>query len=226
MKNLIILSILFLISAKTFSQNVGIGTLTPAEKLSVVNANPGYGITHNYGLVTMGTFISNLNAQFGTKTNHPLQFFTNNGNAQMELLTNGNIGLGINGGKVGIGNSNPSLGLDIGTRIRLREEDFHEGTDHFAAFSVAGLIKVTPNLPLITITLESNFVIRALYIEDGQQGEVLVIHCVRGNIIILDSGNQLVPGVFSTIKLKSNNLTLNAHESIQFIFIDGIWSEL
>ena len=88
------------------------------------------------------------------------------------------------------------------------------------------MVKVTPNLPLITITLESNFVVRALYVEDGEQGEVLVIHCVRGNIIVLDSGSQIVPGVFSNIKLKSNNLTLNPHESIQLIFIDGVWSEL
>jgi hypothetical protein len=74
--------------------NVGIGTITPADKLSIVSELPGYGVSHTNGPVTMGTYISNLNGQFGTKTNHPLQFFTNNGNAQMTLLQNGNIGIG------------------------------------------------------------------------------------------------------------------------------------
>ncbi len=73
---------------------VGIGTSTPTEKLSIVNGLPGYGVTHTYGPVTMGTYISNLYGQFGTKTNHPLQFFTNNGNAQMTILQNGNVGIG------------------------------------------------------------------------------------------------------------------------------------
>ncbi|MES2649211.1 MAG: hypothetical protein V4717_20200 [Bacteroidota bacterium] len=83
------------IAAASYAQNVGIGTLTPIYKLSVVNAQQGYGITHTYGPVTMGTYISNLFAQFGTRTNHPLQFFTNNGAAQVTLLQNGNFGVGL-----------------------------------------------------------------------------------------------------------------------------------
>jgi hypothetical protein len=94
MKNIILVTLTLFFSYKTFSQNVGIGTLTPADKLSVVNAQAGYGITHTYGPVTMGSWISNLNGQFGTKTNHPLQFFTNNGDAQITLLQNGDVGFG------------------------------------------------------------------------------------------------------------------------------------
>ncbi len=91
MKKLFFFTIVIFFANNIIAQNVGIGTSTPADKLSVVSL--GYGVTHTNGPVTMGTFISNLNAQFGTKTNHPLQFFTNNGNAQLTLLQNGNFGI-------------------------------------------------------------------------------------------------------------------------------------
>ncbi|MBC7418492.1 MAG: hypothetical protein H7325_10080, partial [Pedobacter sp.] len=93
MKKIFCIILTFICANNIFAQNVGIGTTTPTEKLSVVNALPGYGITHNYGPVTMGTYISNLYGQFGTKTNHPLQFFTNNSNAQLTILQSGNVGI-------------------------------------------------------------------------------------------------------------------------------------
>lgn len=72
--NKIILSVAILLTINQFSiaQNVGIGTSTPNDKLSIVNDLPGDGITHTYGAVTMGTYISNLSGQFGTKANQPL----------------------------------------------------------------------------------------------------------------------------------------------------------
>ena len=95
MKKIILSLVVLLTAAATImAQNVGIGTANPVDKLSVVNTLPGYGMTHTYGPVVMGTYISDLNGQFGTKTNHPLQFFTNNGNAQMTLLQNGYVGIG------------------------------------------------------------------------------------------------------------------------------------
>jgi hypothetical protein len=95
MKKLLFFTIATIFANNIFAQNVGIGTTTPTDKLSVVNTLPGYGITHTHGPVTMGTWISNLYGQFGTKTNHPLQFFTNNGAAQITLLQNGNTGIGV-----------------------------------------------------------------------------------------------------------------------------------
>jgi hypothetical protein len=95
MKKLLFFTLLCIFANNIIAQNVGIGTTTPTDKFSIVNALPGYGATHTYGPVTMGTYISNLYGQFGTKTNHPLQFFTNNGSAQITLLQNGNTGIGI-----------------------------------------------------------------------------------------------------------------------------------
>lgn len=119
MKNLTLIAITFYLTYNALSQNIGIGTLTPTDKLSVVNNLPGYGVTHNYGPVTLGTFISNLNAQFGTKSNHPLQFFTNNGNAQITLLQNGNVGIGtdVPSQRLSVNGNVVTQGTDAGFRF-------------------------------------------------------------------------------------------------------------
>lgn len=74
--------------------NVGIGTSTPLNKLHVQTGTGNYGITHTDGTITLGTYIGNSKGWLGTKSNHPLTFFTNNSNEQMTLLTNGNLGIG------------------------------------------------------------------------------------------------------------------------------------
>ncbi len=80
-----------------YAGNVGIGTKTPTDKLTV-NTGNGYGIVHTNGTITIGTYVSNtfkpIGGWLGTRSNHPLLFFTNNGGAQMTLLQNGNVGIG------------------------------------------------------------------------------------------------------------------------------------
>jgi hypothetical protein len=75
--------------------NIGIGTATPLVKLSVQTGTGNYGIIHSDGVITLGTYIGNGKGWLGTKSNHPLTFFTNNSNEQMTLLANGNFGIGI-----------------------------------------------------------------------------------------------------------------------------------
>ncbi len=78
-----------------FGGNVGIGTASPQSKLAVQAT--GYGITQTGGTVTLGTFITTAvggSAWFGTRSNHPLNFFTNDGSPQMTIETNGNVGIG------------------------------------------------------------------------------------------------------------------------------------
>jgi trimeric autotransporter adhesin len=74
--------------------NVGIGTLTPAEKLTVVSASNVVGFAHTNGTVKLGSVLTTTGAFFGTATNHPLNFRTNNNGSQIILLTNGNVGIG------------------------------------------------------------------------------------------------------------------------------------
>jgi hypothetical protein len=92
------------------SQNVGIGTTNPLEKLSILT-NYGYGISHEANSIKLSTYIDVSGAYIGTITNHSFNFFTNNGTAQMTLLPNGNVG---------ISNSFPQFKMDITGRIRVK----------------------------------------------------------------------------------------------------------
>lgn len=81
-----------------FTQNAGIGTTTPLNKLTVQTTTNEFGFTHTDGTVTVGSYIGNFTGAtggwLGTKTNHPLNFFTFNGAAQMTIVPGGNVGIG------------------------------------------------------------------------------------------------------------------------------------
>lgn len=71
---------------------VGIGTSTPANRLTV--ANPGYGIEHTDGTIRVGTYAGLGAGWFGTINNYPLSFYVNGGGASMTIDTAGNVGIG------------------------------------------------------------------------------------------------------------------------------------
>jgi hypothetical protein len=92
-----ILSLLFfiiVIQLHLVAQNVGIGTTIPADKLTVQTLSGNFGISHTDGTITVGTYIGAGDGWLGTKSNHPLAFFTNNSNQQMLIAINGNVGIG------------------------------------------------------------------------------------------------------------------------------------
>ena len=74
---------------------VGIGTTTPAHKLTVKTASSSFGLVHSNGFVEMGTYVNTLSGvgSFGTHTNHRLGFFTNGSGDQITLLPNGKVGI-------------------------------------------------------------------------------------------------------------------------------------
>jgi hypothetical protein len=90
--------------------NFGIGTTNPVSKLTIQALTNAYGFTHTDGIVTLGSWIGNSAGTpagwIGTKSNHPLNFFTADLPPQMTLLPNGNFG---------IGNVNPTNKLQIGS---------------------------------------------------------------------------------------------------------------
>ena len=73
--------------------SIGIGTITPSAKLEVFAA--GYGMVQNDGTVSVGSYTDASGGWLGTKSAHPLHFFTNNSNPLATLSTTGNFGIGI-----------------------------------------------------------------------------------------------------------------------------------
>ncbi len=110
MKYIILFVLVLQIYQPLIAQNVGIGTTNPTDKLMVKTGTNSYGITHTSGTVTLGTYTGDTGGWLGTKTNHPLFFFTSNGSARMTIGTNGNIG---------IGTTDPIRALDVKGDIRL-----------------------------------------------------------------------------------------------------------
>jgi hypothetical protein len=84
--------------------NIGIGTATPANKLTLFKA--GYGFEHTDGNVRLGTYISGISDDgwMGTISSHKLNFFVNGGTASMTIDT---------GGRVGIGTTTPTARLEV-----------------------------------------------------------------------------------------------------------------
>ena len=72
---------------------VGIGTSAPTDRLTVQTATDRYGFVHSDGTITVGSYVggSTNGGWYGTKSNHPLSFFVNNGGPSMTITTSGNV---------------------------------------------------------------------------------------------------------------------------------------
>lgn len=84
--------------------NVGIGTATPASKLTLSAA--GYGLEHTDGTRRLSSFLSATGGWLGTRTAHPLNFFVGDGGSSLTIDT---------GGRVGIGTTTPAARLTVRT---------------------------------------------------------------------------------------------------------------
>ena len=93
-KKLLSCCFLFLAS-EGFGQNIGIGTNTPISRLNV--KTNGYGFIHSDATdnVQVGTYVSSSGGWIGTKSNHSLNFFTNNSTELMTLTPAGRLGIGV-----------------------------------------------------------------------------------------------------------------------------------
>lgn len=72
--------------------NIGVGTITPSDKFTIYGN--GYGLLHTNGTQNVGTYVNSSGGWLGTKSNHPLHFFFNDGTPSMTLSTSGNFGIG------------------------------------------------------------------------------------------------------------------------------------
>jgi len=94
----------------TVGGNLGVGTSTPQSKLAV--QTNGYGLTHTNGTVTVGTFLTTGSGWIGTRSNHPLNLFTNDGAAAMQIVQTGEVGIGVT--------PQAGLKLDVGGNARFQ----------------------------------------------------------------------------------------------------------
>ncbi|TMI65751.1 MAG: hypothetical protein E6H07_07545 [Bacteroidetes bacterium] len=121
MRKFFITVIVVVTISKSFSQNLGIGTTTPAYPLTVVPNGNGIGIVQKGGSVEMG-FVTNAatGAWLKTLTNHNLNFtvnhIANNPDPVLIVSTTGNVGIST-------GVIAPAYKLDINGRMRIRNDD-------------------------------------------------------------------------------------------------------
>ena len=110
--------------------NIGVGTATPASKLTVQTSSSGLGafragLEHTDGAVRLGTYAEpSYGGWLGTISNHPLNFFYNDGLPSM-TIGGGGISMVSGSGTVTVGSPNAESGLSIirgGNRADVRFE--------------------------------------------------------------------------------------------------------
>lgn len=96
--------------------NVGVGTITPASKFTVQTPAGGffsnYGIEHTDGTVRLTTYIDGSAGWFGTRSNHPLNFFVNDGLSSM-TLDGGGVSMASGSGFFTVGTPNGETGASL-----------------------------------------------------------------------------------------------------------------
>ena len=81
------------LALQAYGGNVGIGMTSPYDKLTIQTGTSTYGMTHTDGTIQLATYVG-TGGWLGTKSNHPLFFYTNNSSARMTVDTAGNVGIG------------------------------------------------------------------------------------------------------------------------------------
>ncbi len=92
---------------------LGIGTTTPGFPLTIRTSDSpfvsGYGWVHTDGTREIGSYVSSSGGWLGTRSAHPLYFFTADSSPHVTLTTAGNLG---------VGTTNPVAKLDVNGTTR------------------------------------------------------------------------------------------------------------
>jgi hypothetical protein len=73
---------------------VGIGSGATSPNFPLTVSAFGYGLVHTDGTHEVGSYLNADGGWLGTRSNHPLHFFTNNSLPLMTVTTSGNVGIG------------------------------------------------------------------------------------------------------------------------------------
>lgn len=127
------------------SGNLGVGTSSPTDKVTVQTSTNTYGVSHTDGTNTISTYLGLGAGWVGTKTASPLYFFTNGVSPQMVLNTVGNVGIGTTG---------PTSRLTVFTPASSTGLLHNNGTVSLATFSntTSGGVGTTTNHPFYLFT--------------------------------------------------------------------------
>jgi len=170
------------VNGATADTKVGIGTIFPTERLTIQTASNSYGWVHTQGTITVGSYVGGTGAQpfggwIGTKSNHPLSFFTNGGGAAMTLETSGFLRLN----NVDIGGSGPSLCINNSNHISFCSSSLRY-KKNIASFT-PGLSMVKQLRPITFDWKESGMHDIGFGAEDvAKVSELLVIHNTKGEV--------------------------------------------
>ena len=167
--------------------SVGIGTPTPGAKLTVQtpagSVFSAYGIEHTDGTVRLTTYIDGSSGQFGTRSNHPLSFFVNDG---LPLLTIDGNGTTITSGlgTFTLGSPNGESGATIkrgGNRADFR---FNGATAKLVAGPGNG---PPPSTFGIAVTTAGNVGIGT----ETPQSKLDVVGTIRTSVLTITGGADL-----------------------------------
>lgn len=167
--------------------NLGIGTIAPADKLSVQTGSASCGLTHTDGVVTIGTWVGSFNNSpagwLGTKSNHPLHLFaTNNGWGN----TGGAPTMTVSWRNVGIGTTAPVGDLQVVANPGGKSGTIQVGSqDAWAPGNFRGILFGDANCGPF------GFPAPCTYIGEEDSDNRLVL---RGAQIVLKSDNAVEPG--------------------------------
>jgi len=107
-KQQLLIALIVMSSFYTNAQNLGIGTTTPAYKLTVQSPTNDWGFANTDGNVVLGSYIYSTGiAEFGTRSRHSFCLFANNFDNPPAIAIDS---FGLN---VGIGNRSPIYSLDV-----------------------------------------------------------------------------------------------------------------
>ncbi len=147
----------------TNSGNVGIGLQMPTYPFHLKNNGMGFAQESTTGGAVVGFYTSGSSAYVQTHNNVPLYFATNNGSAQMALMTTG---------RLGIGTLTPVSKLEVKGKTTLTPQI---GDD--ATLELNGTLKVSGNSPaaFVVTATEPNKIIIDHPMTNGNPDAIILI---------------------------------------------------